>query len=83
MTTVLLIVGGVILALVVLDHIPGVRYLISPVVGATGSGIGAVMGSTAGWVAWTIKTLWKDHLTLIRHLTSSRADIDPTDPYRP
>ena len=82
MTTVLLIVGGVILLLVVLDWIPGVRHLISPVVSAAGSGIGAMLGSTTGWLAWMIKTVMRDHRTLIRHLTSRRAAIDPTDPYR-
>ena len=82
MTTVLLIVGGLILALVVLDWIPGVRHLISPVVSAAGSGIGAMLGSTTGWLAWAVKTVWKDHRILIRHLISRRAAIDPTDPYR-
>ena len=82
MTTVLLIVGGLILALVVLDMIPGVRHLISPAVGAAGSGIGATVGSTTGWLAWAVKTVWRDHMTLVRHLTSSREGIDPTEPYR-
>jgi len=81
-TTVLLIVGGLILALVVLDWIPGVRHLISPVVSAAGSGIGATVGSTTGWLAWAVKTVWKDHRILLRHLTSKRAAIDPTAPYR-
>lgn len=82
MTTLLLILGAVIVLLVVLDRIPGLQHLIRPIVGWIASGITLLVGSASGWLAWSVKTVWRDHATLARHLFSTRADIDPSEKYR-
>ncbi|MDN5874277.1 MAG: hypothetical protein L0H29_07860 [Sinobacteraceae bacterium] len=82
MSTVGLIIGVCLLALILLDRIPGVRYLISPLISGASSAITVVVGSFAGWAAWAVKTFWQDHATLAKNLVSRREDIDPAERYR-
>ena len=79
MSTLVLYFGIALAVLIVLDLIPGVRHLMSPVVRAVASLLGIFFGSAAAWLAWTVKTLFQDHVTLLRHLISRRAQIDPSE----
>lgn len=82
MTTVLLYIGGFLVLVVLLDMIPGVRHLISPLLSGLAAGINFTVGSIAGWSTWFVKTLFQDHALFLRHLTHTRAQVDPSDPYR-
>ncbi|QHS08988.1 hypothetical protein [Sinimarinibacterium sp. NLF-5-8] len=81
MSSLILYFSGFIIAIIVLDKIPGVRHLISPIINAITSLAGLIAGSGTGWIAWMIKTFFMDHYVLARHLTSKRADLDPSERY--
>ena len=79
MSTLALYFGIGLCILILLDLIPGVRHLMAPLIKGAMSLLGIFFGSAAGWLAWTVKTLFQDHLTLLRNLSSSRAQIDPSE----
>lgn len=82
MSTLALIAGLCIVALAVAERLPGVRVLVSPLVNALFALMRMVFGSGTGWLAWAVKTLWRDHLVVLRHLFQPRHRLDPADTMR-
>jgi hypothetical protein len=82
MSTLALYLGIFVVALAVIELIPGARHFIPHVVRVLADALRVVFGSGVAWIAWLIRTLWQDHWVVARHLVSSRSQIDPTDAHR-
>jgi multisubunit Na+/H+ antiporter MnhE subunit len=75
----ILIAALVIVALAILDAVPGVNLIVRPVLQGLFKLLGLVFGSLGAWVLWLAKAIWRAHADVINHLTHSRLDIDPRE----
>lgn len=78
MNTIAFIVGGVLLALVVLAKLPGLEHLVRPLIDIVFSMVKVVAENSWSWTIWLMKMLLDSHLDLFRHLTMSAESIDPS-----
>lgn len=78
MSTVYLSIAAFFILIMILDHIPGIKYFIQPIIGAISFVFSVVFGNLTMWIVWFIKAIYRAHLGYIVHLFSSRGKIDPT-----
>ena len=82
MSTFILIAAVFILALIILSHIPGVEHLVKPLVGGVTWVFSTFMGGIGGWLLWGVKATWRSHTSLLGHLFTRRAGLDPAERIR-
>ena len=82
MSTLALIFAGFLLLLIVLDKIPGIRYLVKPLIDTVSWVVSTLFGSAGSWLLYFVKSMFRAHVVFYRHLTSRRVDLDPSERLR-
>ena len=82
MSTLLFILGCGLLGLVIISKIPGLEYLVKPLIDLTFSFVKVVCANGSYWVVWLVKILIASHTDLARHLLLSSDTIDPSQKVR-
>lgn len=72
----------VLACLIVLSLIPGLKHFAKPAIESIwkmlhASGLGA-----GAWTVFLVKTIWRSHIDILRHLLLPIKDIDPTHDIR-
>lgn len=78
MNTIAFIAAGILLLLVVLAKIPGLEHTVRPMIDLVFTAIKAILENMVSWSIWLFKLLFDAHIEMLRHLTLSAADIDPS-----
>ncbi len=78
MSLILFIVGGLLLALVILSRIPGMDHIVRPTIGMIFKALEALLENGLIWVITGVKILLFAHLELIKHLIYPASKLDPT-----
>lgn len=81
MLTIWMWVAIVILALAILNWVPGVKLLVSPVIGMVTKLIEEVFKHSVGYLIWLAKLVFDSHVELLRHLTHNRKHFNPADEF--
>ena len=64
--------------LIIASKIPGVELLVKPIIDLIFSFIKVIFENSHLWFIWLFKLLWNSHSELIKNLTSSAEDLDPS-----
>lgn len=79
MSTIVLYFAGFCILLVLISFIPGLQHFAKPLVDIIFTTVKGLMEHGYAWFIWGIKRLWQAHLELLRNITSSKEEIDPTE----
>lgn len=78
MNTAIFILSAVVLGLVIIAKLPGLEYVVKPVIDLAFKALAAVLENMVSWTIWLFKSLLDAHLGYLMHLTRSAESIDPT-----
>lgn len=78
MSTLFVILAGVIVVLIVMSKIPGLEHFVKPLVGLLFSAVQVCFEQGSYWLIWGLKGLLAAHADLLRNLVQSAEDIDPS-----
>ena len=78
MSTIYILIAGVIAVLLILGSLPGIKHLIQPLIGGVSVVFSVFFGHLAMWIIWLVKAIYRAHEQYFRHLVSPRKKIDPT-----
>lgn len=78
MSTILFLAGTFVLILVIASKLPGVEYLVKPVIDLLFYIVRLVLDNSLAWGIWLFKTLGRSHTELIQNLIYTASQIDPT-----
>lgn len=78
MNTLLTIASLFLLGLVIASKIPGLEYLVKPLIDLTFSFIKVIAENFTSWFIWLFKLLWQSHMELLQHLIFPAEAIDPS-----
>ena len=78
MNTIFFVAAGVVLLLIVMSKLPGVEYLVRPVIDLLFSAVKVIAEGAFGWSVYLTKSLWFSHMELLQHLIYSPESLDPT-----
>lgn len=67
------------LALWILEKIPGVNYLAKPILNAITSTSHFLTVHGAFWLLWLLKTVYFSHITIIKHLFTRRIVLNQSE----
>ena len=73
------LIGGLLALVLVLglaDKLPGVRYVLGPLVRGVSALVEILAGTTGAWILWAVKATVRAHVTFVRHLVTPRAVLD-------
>lgn len=70
-----------IICLAILNWIPGVKVLVSPVIGMITKLVEEIFKHSIGYFIWLFKLILSSHTDFIKHLTHGRKYFDPTDDF--
>lgn len=82
MPTILVYFAGGLAVLIIASLIPGLNILVKPLVESLWKGMLALMEMSASWVVWLIKSLFRAHGVILKHLVSSEDELDPGRRFR-
>jgi hypothetical protein len=68
-----------IVALMLLDKIPGLKHLIKPVIDSLSFIFTTFFGSLGAWMLWFVKMIGTTHYILVLHMAKNRDSLDPTE----
>lgn len=79
MSTILLYLAGAIVLIAVLDKIPGLKYLVKPIIDLVTWIFTSFFGSAGAWVVWGVKSTFRAHFALFTHLFNTRETLHPAE----
>jgi len=79
MSTILMWGAGFILLIILLDKLPGVRYLVQPIIQLITFLVSTFSENVGAWIVALIKSVWKAHSVMAVHLVKPRDELDPTE----
>lgn len=82
MNTIAFILAGVILCLVIMSKIPGMEYLVKPIIDLLFGLLKVIAENIYSWTVWLVKALMSSHLEVFRNLIQKAEDIDPSQVMR-
>lgn len=69
----------ILVGLFILDKVPGVRLLAKPIIESIARTVALFIGSFALWILYLVKSTFRAHTILIRHLVTHREKIAPEE----
>ena len=81
MVTIALYASLGIIALALLSWIPGVKVLVSPIIGLITKLVEETFKHSLGYIIWAVKLVLVSHLDFLKNLTHSRKHFNPTEDF--
>lgn len=82
MNTIAFVVAGCLIVLVIMAKIPGLDYLIRPVIELVFSFLKLILEHFWSWTIWLLKALTAAHIEIFRNLTKPAEELDPSQVVR-
>lgn len=78
MSTILFFVAVIVLAIIVMSHIPGLEPFVKPIIDLLFTAFKAIVVNGLEWIFFLVKIVWFSHLDLFKNLIFSAESLDPT-----
>lgn len=78
MSTIFVVFGFGLMAIVIMAKIPGLEHTVRPIIDLVFTFLKAFLENAVSWSIWLFKVILDAHLELAKHLIYSAEDMDPS-----